>query len=155
MFNDDSPPFSLDTFKISTRSNDGWSSCNCCATSLLSWSLTRRNYKTSEMWCSHIHDSFKKILEKNPEILSKNRYITICEKLYEGNKVHAHLTNYIYCSIYDFLVFISETVYSIHFYYNSHLKRCIFENTILNKHARRKEILQFIDRKKFQIWQYK
>ena len=35
------------------------------------------------------------------------------------------------------------------------MKRCISENSILNEHARRKEILQSIDTRKFQIWQYK
>ncbi len=36
-------PFSLDTFKISTRSSDGWSSYNCCITS----SLSKKSYKFS------------------------------------------------------------------------------------------------------------
>ncbi|RIA89563.1 hypothetical protein C1645_824682 [Glomus cerebriforme] len=40
-------------------------------------------------------------------------------------------------------------------YKNSHLKRCISENTISNKHARRKEVLQSIDKREFNIWQYK
>ena len=35
------------------------------------------------------------------------------------------------------------------------MKRCISGNTISNDHARRKEILQSIDRREFQIWQYK
>src|ERR1044072_9181432 len=38
---------------------------------------------------------------------------------------------------------------------HNHLKRCISRNTILNEHARRKEILQSIDTREFQIWQYK
>ncbi|UZO03702.1 uncharacterized protein OCT59_024105 [Rhizophagus irregularis] len=42
-----------------------------------------------------------------------------------------------------------------HLYHDNHLKRCISGNTILNEHARRNEILKYIDRKKFQIWQYK
>ena len=40
-------------------------------------------------------------------------------------------------------------------YQDNHLKRCISENSILNEHARRKEILKSIDRREFQIWQYK
>ena len=46
------------------------------------------------MWYSYIYDLFKKILEENPEILSKNGYIIICEKLYKNDKVHTHPTNY-------------------------------------------------------------
>ena len=35
------------------------------------------------------------------------------------------------------------------------MKRCISGNSISNEHARRKEILKSIDRREFQIWQYK
>ena len=64
------------------------------------------------------------------------------EKLYENNKVHAsQLTDYVYCSICDSLIFISETGYNLYIYHDSHLKRCISENTILNDHVRKKEIL--------------
>ncbi|RIA91398.1 hypothetical protein C1645_822094 [Glomus cerebriforme] len=63
------------------------------------WLLTKKyDYKTPEMWCSCIHGPFRKILEENSEILSKNGYISICGKLYKNDKVHAHPTNYIYCS---------------------------------------------------------
>ena len=35
-------------------------------------SLTGRyDHETPEMWCSHIRDPFRKILEENPRILSK------------------------------------------------------------------------------------
>ncbi|RGB23268.1 hypothetical protein C1646_728854 [Rhizophagus diaphanus] len=108
------------------------------------------------MWCSCIHNPFRKILEENPRILSKNGYIIMCGKLYENDKVHAHRTNYyIYCCVCDSLVFIPATIYSAHCYHDSHLKRCISGNTISNEHERRKEILQFIDRREFRIWQYK
>src|SRR6266542_5665895 len=121
------------------------------------WPLTKRhNHETLEMWYSRIRDPFRKILEENPRILSKNGYIVMCEKLYENEKVHTgQPTDYIYCSIYDFLVFIPETGYIPYIYHDSHLKRCISGNTISNDHARRKEILQSIDRREFQIWQYK
>ena len=115
----------------------------------------RRDHETPEMWCSCIRGLFRKILKENPRILSKNGYIIMCGKLYENDKVHSHPTNYIYCSICDFLVFIPTTFYSDRRYYNSYLKRCISGNTISNDHARRKEILQSIDRREFQIWQYK
>ncbi|PKY50547.1 hypothetical protein RhiirA4_467077, partial [Rhizophagus irregularis] len=51
--------------------------------------LTKRHdYETSEMWCSRICDPFKKILEENPRILSKNGYIIMYGKMYENDKVH-------------------------------------------------------------------
>jgi len=64
----------------------------------------------------------------------------MCEKLYENNKVHAYRTNYIYCSICDSLVFISDTSFSTHIYQDNHLKRCISGNSILKEYAKRKEI---------------
>src|SRR6266536_3989100 len=67
----------------------------------------RYDHETPEMWCSRIRDPFRKILEENPRILSKNRFITMYGKLYESDsKVHDHLSNYIYCSICNSLVFI-------------------------------------------------
>ena len=77
-------------------------------------------------------------------------------KLYENDKIHhGYPTDYIYCSVCDSLVFIPGTGYNPRIYHDSHLKRCISGNTISNDHARRKEILQSIDRREFQIWQYK
>src|SRR6266496_918318 len=117
----------------------------------------RYDHEIPEMLCSHIRDPFRKILEENPRILSKNGFITIYGKLYESDsKVHGYPSNYIYCSICDFLVFIPGE-YTRHSYRNqdNHLKKCISRNTILNEYARRKEILQSIDTREFQIWQYK
>ena len=79
----------------------------------------------------------------------------MCEKLYENDKVSAQLTDYIYCNVYDSLVFILKGNYNARLYHDNHLKRCISENTISNEYARRNEILKSIDRKEFQIWQYK
>src|SRR5581483_6542541 len=77
------------------------------------WPLTKRSdHEIPEMWCSRIRDPFRKILEENPGILSKNEYISMCGKLYENDKVHAHPTNYIYCSVCDSLVFIPDTSFS-------------------------------------------
>ncbi|CAG8521151.1 4704_t:CDS:2 [Ambispora gerdemannii] len=90
----------------------------------------RYDHETPEMWCSRIRDPFRKILEENPRILSKNGYITMYGNLYEHDKVHGLPSNYIYCSMYS-------------------------RNTISNEHARRNEILKSIDRREFQIWQYK
>src|SRR6266542_1995533 len=119
--------------------------------------LTKRHdHETPEMWCSRIRDPFRKILEENPRILSKNGYIIMYGKLYENDKIHnGYPTDYIYCSVCDSLVFIPGTGYNPRIYHDSHLKRCISGNTISNDHARRKEILQSIDRREFHIWQYK
>src|SRR5581483_10727433 len=80
----------------------------------------RYDHETPEMWCSRIHDPFRKILEENPRILSNNGYIIMCEKLYENDKVHTHPTDYIYCSVCDFLVFIPKGNYSTHLYHDNH-----------------------------------
>jgi len=102
----------------------------------------------------------KRILEDNYSrgILSKNGYITMYGNLIErSDRVHGLPSNYIYCSVCDSLVFISENGRGGHSitYRDNHLKRCISGNSILNEHARRNEILQSIDRREFQIWQYK
>src|ERR1051325_11853302 len=117
----------------------------------------RYNHETPEMWCSHIRDPFRKILEENYSrgILSKNGYITMYGNLIErSDRVHGLPSNYIYCSVYDSLVFISENGRGDHLitYRDNHLKRCISGNSISNEHARRNEILQSIDRREFQIW---
>ncbi|RGB25446.1 hypothetical protein C1646_771719 [Rhizophagus diaphanus] len=65
----------------------------------------RQDHETPEI-C--IHDPFRKILKENPRILSKNGYITMYGKLYENDKDHGLPSNYIYCNIYDSLVFISK-----------------------------------------------
>src|SRR6266536_27902 len=79
----------------------------------------RYDHETLEMWCSRIRDPFRKILEENPRILSKNGYIIICGKLYENDKVHAgYPTDYIYCSVYDSLVFIPRTGYNSRIYHD-------------------------------------
>src|ERR1043165_6371938 len=123
--------------------------------------LTKRHdHETPEIWCSCIRDPFRKILEDNYSrgILSKNEYIMMYGNLIERNdRVHGLPSNYIYCSVCDSLVFISENGRGGHSitYRDNHLKRCISRNSISNEYARRNEILQSIDRKEFQIWQYK
>ncbi|GES89646.1 hypothetical protein GLOIN_2v1707112 [Rhizophagus clarus] len=118
----------------------------------------RHDHETPEMWCSRIRDPFRKILEDNYSrgILSKNGYITMYGNLIErSDRVHGLPSNYIYCSVCDSLVYISENSCLDDSYQDSHLKRCISGNTISNEHARRNEILKSIDRREFQIWQYK
>ena len=69
----------------------------------------RRDHEIPEMWCSRICNPFRKILEENPRILSKNGYIIMYKKLYENNKVHnGYPTDYIYCSVCDSLVLYLE-----------------------------------------------
>ncbi|PKY55740.1 hypothetical protein RhiirA4_475406 [Rhizophagus irregularis] len=116
------------------------------------------DHETPEMWCSRICNPFRKILEENPRILSKNGYIIMYGNLIErSDRVYSLPTNYIYCSVCDSLVFISENGLGGHpiTYRDNHLKRCISGNSISNEHARRKEILKSIDDREFHIWQYK
>ncbi|RGB36022.1 hypothetical protein C1646_741956 [Rhizophagus diaphanus] len=120
----------------------------------------RHDYETPEMWCSRIRDPFRKILEEHHTlrggILSGNGYIKMFGKLIErSDRVHGIPSNYIYCSVCDSLVFIPENGYSsANCYRDNHFKSCI-NNTISKEHTRRKEILKSIDRREFQIWQYK
>ena len=76
-------------------------------------------------------------------------------KLYVDDRIHNRPTNYIYCNVCDSLVFTSTNGHFENHYGDNHLKRCISGNTILNEHAKINEILQSIDKRKFQIWQYK
>ena len=116
----------------------------------------RYDHETPEMWCSCIRDPFRKILKENLGVLSGNGYIIMCGKLIErSDRVHRLPSNYIYCSVYDSLVFISETPRLETCYRDNHLKRCINGDIISNEHARKKEILQSIDERESTIWIYK
>ena|SRR5204862_2071522 len=71
----------------------------------------KRDNETPEMWYSCIHGPSRMILEENPGIFSKNGYIRMYAKFYEDGKgfhPSGNLTNYIYCSVCDSLVFIPE-----------------------------------------------
>src|SRR6266540_4268718 len=84
----------------------------------------RYDHETPEMWCFRICGPFRKILEENPRIFSKNGFITMYGKLYESDsKVHGHPSNYIYCNVCDSLVFISGkyTRCSYHNQYNQYI----------------------------------
>src|SRR3954453_20454747 len=109
------------------------------------------------MWCSRIRDLFRNILKENLGILSGNGYITMYGKHYSScDTIYSSPSNYIYCSVCDSLVFIPNKYFKLDdSYRDSHLKRCISGNSISNEHARRKEILESIDTREFQIWQYK
>jgi hypothetical protein len=121
----------------------------------------RHDHETPEMWCSRVRDPFRKLLEEHHSsrggILSGNGYIKMFGKLIErSDRVHGIPSNYIYCSVCDSLVFIPENGYSsANCYRDNHFKSCINEDTISKEHTRRKEILESIDRREFQIWQYK
>ncbi|RGB28530.1 hypothetical protein C1646_767718 [Rhizophagus diaphanus] len=123
---------------------------------------SRAQYKLVSIGYSDVNfEEYRRILEalcplENPRILSVNGYITMFGKLIvRSDRVHGHPSNYIYCSVCDSLVFISENSRLNNFYQDSHLKRCISGNTISDKHVRINEILQSIDKREFQIWQYK
>jgi hypothetical protein len=107
------------------------------------------------MWYSRIHNSFRKILEKNSQILSKNRYIIMYGKFYDSFRHYSFPTNYIYCSACDSLVFIPENDYRANSYRDNHLKSCINEDTISKKYTRRKKKFSSINEKEFTIWLYK
>ncbi|CAB4494836.1 unnamed protein product [Rhizophagus irregularis] len=77
-------------------------------------------------------------------------YRRILERLGPLTKRHDHETPEMWCSF-----FIPYTSLNVRIYQDNHLKRCISGNSILNEHSRRKEILKSIDRREFQIWQYK
>src|SRR5205823_9724207 len=64
-------------------------------------------------------------------------------------------SNYIYCSVCDSLVFIPENAFRGGPCRDNHFKSCINGDTISKEYVRREEILQSIDRREFQIWQYK
>src|ERR1044072_513750 len=121
----------------------------------------RHDHETPEMWCSRVWDPFRNLLEEHHSsrggILSGNGYIKMFGKLIErSDRVHGIPSNYIYCSVCDSLVFIPENGYSsANCYRDNHFKSCINEDTISKEHTRRKEILESIDRREFQIWQYK
>ncbi|RGB25081.1 hypothetical protein C1646_772229 [Rhizophagus diaphanus] len=87
---------------------------------------SRYDHETPEMWCSHICDTFKKILKENLRILSGNGYITMYGKYIDSsNRIYGLPSNYIYCCICDSLVFIPETPRLETSYQDSHFKRCI------------------------------
>jgi hypothetical protein len=116
----------------------------------------RYAHETPEMWCSRIRDPFRKILKENPRILSGNGYISMYGMHSSCDAVYGLPSNYIYCSVCDSLVFIPKKYSTLDdSYRDSHLKRCISGNTISNECARKNEILESIDTRKFQIWQYK
>ncbi|GBB85905.1 hypothetical protein RclHR1_12340009 [Rhizophagus clarus] len=121
----------------------------------------KHDHETPEMWCSRVHDPFRKILEEHHSsrggILSGNGYIKMFGKLIErSDRVHGIPSNYIYCNVCDSLVFIPENGYSsANCYRDNHFKSCINKDTISKEHTRKKEILESIDRREFQIWQYK
>src|SRR4051812_13693491 len=102
----------------------------------------RYDYKTPKMWYFRIRDPFRKILKENPRFLSKNRYITIHGNLYgSSGREQDWASNYIYCSIYNSLVFIPETAFRGGPYRDNHFKSCINGDTISKEYVRREEIL--------------
>src|SRR5947207_3080611 len=91
----------------------------------------------------------------NPRFFSKNGYITMYGNLYDSGRNFGLPSIYIYYSVCNSLVFIPENGRRADCYQDNHFKSCINGDTISKEHARKKEILQSIDRREFQIWQYK
>src|SRR6266542_1293890 len=83
----------------------------------------RYSGETSEMWCSHVHYPFKKLLEYNPKYVSKNGFIQMIERVYinGGFKAERRLFH-IYCTVYNSLVFICENTIKC---VSDHLNKCI------------------------------
>ncbi len=83
----------------------------------------RYSDKTPKMWCSRIHTLFRKLIEYNLTFFSKNEYIHMTERLYEDKKfrLERHIF-YIYCTIYNSLVFICDNTKK---YADKHLNECI------------------------------
>ena len=83
----------------------------------------RYNDETPKMWCSRICVPFKKLLEHNPRIFSKNEYIHMTDRLYENGKFKpGRHTFHIYCTTCDSLVFIFENTEKCA---DKHLNECI------------------------------
>src|SRR5579871_2715365 len=74
----------------------------------------RYSGKTPEMWCSHVHSPFKKLLEYNPKHFFKNGFIQIVERVYvDGEYKAGRRSFHIYCTVCDSLVIIRENI-SLH-----------------------------------------
>src|SRR5207247_10510285 len=83
----------------------------------------RYSGETPEIWCSCVRYPFKKLLEYNPKYFSKNGFIHMTERLYENGKFKTGRHSfYIYCTLYNFLVFIYENTIKCA---NIHLNECI------------------------------
>ncbi len=79
--------------------------------------------ETPEMWCSHVHYPFKKLLEYNPKYFSKNGFIQMIEREYIDGEFKAGRRSFnIYCTVCDSLVFICENTIK---YVSDHLNKCI------------------------------
>src|SRR5207248_1596371 len=87
----------------------------------------RYSGETPEMWCSHIHYPFKKLLEYNPKYFSKNGFIHMTERVYIDREFKAGRRSFnIYCTVCDSLVFICENTIECA---NKHLNECIAKTT--------------------------
>src|SRR5436305_3992871 len=131
----------------------------------------RNSDETPEMWCDRIRAPFKKILEENPSFFSKNEYIQMQGVRYtdgEKSSCPVYPSNYIYCTVCDSLVFISDNwkfCLTHSAAASNHLKRCIAGNTRYGsisapafdagECAKREEFLHMITQKEYAIWQAK
>jgi len=84
----------------------------------------KHDYEIPEMWCSRVHALFKKFLKDNSQYFSENDYIRLIGSVYTNGKfIGRSRTFYIYCTVYDSLVFLHNgtSEYST----DDHLKECI------------------------------
>ncbi len=94
--------------------------------------------KTPEMWCSHVHYPFKKLLEYNPKYFSKNGFIQMIERSYKDEEFKAERCSFhIYCTVCDSLVIIWENTIKCD---NDHLKKCITKITKMHSNSVRKNV---------------
>ncbi|CAG8791591.1 26655_t:CDS:1 [Dentiscutata erythropus] len=82
----------------------------------------RYSNEMPEMWCSHIHYPFRTLLKNNPKYFSKNVFIYLTERSRDGRFTVEKRSFYIYCTVYDILVFICENTIECA---NHHLNKCI------------------------------
>ncbi len=105
----------------------------------------RYSDKISEMKCSHICYPFKKLLEYNSKYFSKNGFIQMTKRIFNDREFKAERHSfYIYCTIYDSLVFIYENTIECA---NIHLNKCIAKtvkmyiaySNLIQKNAKKEE----------------
>ena len=82
----------------------------------------RYSGKTSEMWYSYVHYSFKTLLECNPKYYLKNGFIQMIERSYKDGEFKAGKCSFhIYCTVCDSVIIHKNTIECA----NDHLNNCI------------------------------
>ncbi|CAB5211522.1 unnamed protein product [Rhizophagus irregularis] len=97
--------------------------------------------------------AYSKLIHAHNSVGGSEEYIRIIVAILPLAERHDHETPEM--CVCDSLVFTPANGLFEDRYRDNHLKRCISGNTISNEHARINEILQSINKREFQIWQYK